>query len=299
MRESVNSSHMKNVSQLFSHLRAEWSAFTAMARKELIIMARYPVNFIASFGQTFLIVAIFTLGGSMFFRVSAASAGDLPEGVSGGNPSGIVVYGFILFMFMSDTLWTIGYNIRNEQVQGTLEQLYLSPSSKFANLIARVTNTLVWTGLLSLTAAALMTIMIGKLPIENPALGVYLLVMTLAGTFGIGFAFAALTLRIKETAQTVANFLQFALLVLCANFFPFSALPPFIMKLSHFIPPAYSVDAFRSALMGFPRGYPELAPFNVEVIIITLFGLIMPPLGYLLYRRAERYARRRGSLSTY
>ena len=270
-----------------------------MARKELIIMARYPVNFIASFGQTFLIVAVFTLGGSMFFRTNVVAPAGTPAGVTTGNPSGVVVYGFILFMFMSDTLWTIGYNIRNEQVQGTLEQLYLSPSSKFASLIARVTNTLVWTSFLCLTAAALMTLMIGKLPIENPLLGLYLLAMALAGTFGIGFAFAALTLRIKETAQTVANFLQFAFLVLCANFFPFSALPPFILTISHLIPPAYGVDAFRSALMGFPPGYPELAPFPIELVIVTLFGLIMPPLGYLLYRRAENYARKHGSLSTY
>jgi ABC-2 type transport system permease protein len=280
-------------------MRAEWSAFLAMVQKELIIMARYPVNFIASFGQTFLIVAVFTLGGSMFFRTGATTATGSQVGVSSGNPSGVVVYGFILFMFMNDTLWTIGYNIRNEQVQGTLEQLYLSPTSKFASLVARVTNTLVWTSLLSLTAAALMAAMIGKLPIENPWLGLYLLVMTLAGTFGIGFIFSALTLRIKETAQTVANFLQFALLVLCANFFPFSALPPFILSISRLIPLAYAVDAFRSTMMGFPAGFPELAPFTTELIITTLFGLIMPPLGYLLYRRAENYARKHGSLSMY
>ena len=55
---------------------------------------------------------------------------------------------------------------------------------------------------------------------ENPWLGLYLLVMTLSGTFGIGFAFAALTLRIKETAQTVANFLQFALTGAVRQLFP-------------------------------------------------------------------------------
>lgn len=276
---------------------AKVSAFLAMARKELIIMARYPVNFIASFGQTFLIVAVFTLGGSMFFRNSASP--DAQAGSSAMNPSGVVVYGFILFMFMSDTLWTIGYNIRNEQVQGTLEQLYLSPASKFSSLIARVTNTLVWTGLLSITAASLMTLMMGRLPVENPWLGLYLLVMTLSGTFGAGFMFAALTLRIKETAQTVANFLQFGLLVLCANFFPFSALPPYILGISRLIPLAYAVDAFRSTMMGYPPGFPELAPFPTELIITTLFGLLTPPLGYLLYRRAENYARKHGSLSTY
>jgi len=42
---------------------------------------------------------------------------------------------------MSDTLWTIGYNIRNEQVQGTLEQLYLSPASKFASLVGAASPT--------------------------------------------------------------------------------------------------------------------------------------------------------------
>lgn len=116
---------------------------------------------------------------------------------------------------------------------------------------------------------------------------------------GVGFAFAALTLRIKETAQTLANLLQFAFLVLCANFFPFAALPPFVREFSRLLPLAYAVDAFRSALMGFPEGFPELAPFAVEFWIVTLFGLLMPVLGYYLYRLAERKARQEGSLSNY
>jgi ABC-2 type transport system permease protein len=266
-----------------------------MVRKELVLMARYPVNFIASFGQVFLIVAIFTLGGRTFFPQE-----DIPgveQGIS--SASGIVVYGFILFMFLSDTLWTIGYNSRHEQVQGTLEQLYLSPASKFASLVSRVANTLLWTGLLSLAASGLMTLMIGRLPVENPLLGLFLLILSLSGTFGIGFAFAALTLRIRETAQTLANLLQFAFLVLSANFFPFSALPPAVRSISRLLPTAYSVDAFRSTLMGFPPGFPELAPIETEIAIVTLFGLIMPFLGYALYRRAEDHARRTGSLSTF
>jgi ABC-2 type transport system permease protein len=277
--------------------RTRMSTFWAMVRKELIVMARYPVNFIASFGQVFLIVAIFTLAGSMFF---ADYSDTLAEGSTAStNPAGIVAYGFVLFMFISDTLWTIGYNLRQEQLQGTLEQLYLSPASKFASLVARVANLLLWTGLLSLMAVLVMTTMIGELPVENPLLGAYLLVFALAGTFGVGFAFAALTLRIKEAAQTAANFLQFALLVLCANFFPFAALPEFVRDISRVIPLAYAVDAFRSALMGFPPGFPELAPIDVEIVIVTAFGILMPLVGYALYRRAEERARREGTLSAY
>jgi hypothetical protein len=42
-----------------------------------------------------------------------------------------------------------------------------------------------------------------------------------------------------------------------------------------------------------------LASFTSELIITTLFGLIMPPLGYYLDHRAEHYARKHGSLSMY
>ena len=278
-------------------LKVKMSTFWAMVRKELTILARYPVEFVASFGRVFLMVAIFTLAGSTF---SPQSAGPVPEAEPGVSYiSGVVVYGFVLFMFLSDTLWTIGYNIRREQIQGTFEALYLSPSSKFASLVSRVVNSLLWTGLLSITAGAIMVAMIGRLPVENPLLGLYLFGLILTGTFGVGFAFAALTLRIKESAHTLANVLQFVFLILCAYFFPFAALPPVLRTFSYFIPLAYGVDAFRSALMGFPPGFPELAPFKIEVVIVTVFGVGMPVLGYWLYRRAELRARREAGLGAY
>ena len=274
---------------------AAWlSSIVAMSRKEMTIMFRYPVELVASFGQIFLIVISLTLAGLMFSKGGVRSAGTDNSGISG-----VVVYGFILFMFLSDTLWTIGYNVRREQKQGTLEQLYLSPASKFASLVSRVTVTLVWTGALSVGAAALMSAMIGRLPFENLPLGVFVLIMSLSGTFGTGFAFAALTLRIKEAGQTLANLMQFAFMVFCAPFFPFSALPAWLRIVSQMIPLSYGVDAFRSTLMGYPRGFPELAPIGIELIIVTAFGVLMPVLGFWLYQREENVARTKGSLSEY
>ncbi len=217
---------MGEISRMASRLRLtnSWHVFWAMVTKELIILTRYPVGFVASFGQIFLMVAIFVLAGLTFSDRGATGAF--------GTTSGVVIYGFVIYMFMSDTLWTIGYNVRREQVQGTLEQLYLSPASKFASLVARVAHLVLWTGLMSLAGVLLMVAMLGALPFENPVFGFYLLGMTLAGTFGLGFAFAALTLYLREAAQTMANLLQFGLLILCANFFPFSALPPVALAVS-------------------------------------------------------------------
>jgi ABC-2 type transport system permease protein len=225
----------------------------------------------------------------------SGSAGEFAEGTGGG----VVIYGFILFLFLSDTLWTIGYNIRREQKQGTLEALYLSPASKFASLVSRVSNTLIWTSLLVVAGVWLMSTMLGQLPFANPALGLFILVFALAGIFGVGFGFAAITLRIKEAGQTLANAMQFILLILCAYFFPFGALPEGLLTISRFIPLSYAVDAFRSTLMDYPPGFPELAPIEIEIVITVLFGVLMPIIGYLWYRHSESKVRKSGSLSEY
>jgi ABC-2 type transport system permease protein len=265
------------------------STFWAMVKKEFILMTRYPVNFVASFAQVFLIVAIFTLAGLTFS----------PDGRGSMRTSGVSTYGLVLFLYVSDTIWTIGYNIRREQIEGTLEQLYLSPANKFFNLVSRIANLLIWTTLLVIASTLVMRFLLGGLPFENPFLALYILLFTLSGMFGLGFAFAALTLWIKETASTVANFLQFGFMIFCAMFFPFSALPEVLLLVSRVIPISYSVDAFRSTLMGYPDGFPELAPIHTEIGIVTIFGVLMPLLGYFLYKKAEDRARRSGSLSVY
>jgi ABC-2 type transport system permease protein len=179
------------------------------------------------------------------------------------------------------------------------ESLYLTPASKFASLVSRVTISLVWTGLNVLAALLFVGYVLGRLPFHNLGLGAYILGMTLSGTFGFGFAFAAYTLLAKESAQMTANFLQFALLVVCGMFFPFSVLPPLVGFVSRLIPLSYAVDAFRSTLMGYPAGFPELLPIGQELVIVTGFGLLMPLAGYLLYKAAEHKVRVDGSLAEF
>ncbi|MDE3089190.1 MAG: ABC transporter permease [Chloroflexota bacterium] len=268
--------------------------FIEMVRKQLIVMTRYPVDFVTSFVQIFFMILLFTLASIMFEPRGATEMTSMSS-----NTGAVMMYGFVLFMFVSDTLWTIGYNIREEQYQGTLESLYLTPASKFASLVSRVTTIVVWTGLLSIAAVVFVQLFLGRLPFHNVGLGAALLLFTLSGTFGLGFAFAAYTLLVKESAQTAANFLQFALMILCGMFFPFHALPEVLQWISRVVPLSYAVDAFRSTLMGYPQSYPELAPIEVEIAIVVAFGILGPLVGYWLYRQAERRARIVGSLAEF
>jgi ABC-type polysaccharide/polyol phosphate export permease len=82
-------------------------------------------------------------------------------------------------------------------------------------------------------------------------------------------------------------------------FFPFRVLPEAVRWISRIIPVSYCVDAFRSILLGFPPGFPELAPVETELGIVAAYAVTFPILGYALFRAVERKLRENGRLGQY
>jgi ABC-2 type transport system permease protein len=269
-------------------MRATLDVFAQMMRKHWLALSRYPLNLAAELAVPVVMVLAFTLATLLFAPPGEAA-----------TLSGVPVYGFVIYLAFSNALWRIGHSIREEQTQGTLETLYLCPAPRFADLLSRVTLMTAWTLLGGTIALLFAGFLVGPLPLHNPWLAAGVLALTLSGSVGLGFAFAAYTLLAKEGAEMMANLLEFLLLILCAGFYPFSALPRAVLAVSRFIPFSYSVDVFRSALLGYPPGYPELASLPVAMAIIAGFGLLSPLLGYWLYLRVERRLRWEGRLGEY
>jgi ABC-2 type transport system permease protein len=206
-------------------------------------------------------------------------------------------YGFILFTFLSSALWNIGFSIRDEQVRGTLETLYLSPASKFSQLLARVFGTILLSAILSIIGLGFISLVLGPLPIHDVGFALVVFFFALLGAIGIGFMLAAVTLVAKHTVNYVIQFLQFFFMIGCAMFFPFRVLPSWMIDgVSRWIPLSYVVDLFRSTLMGAP---PELASWQVEFAIVAAFGIASPVIGYLLYVHFESRAREQGKLGEF
>lgn len=269
------------------------ATFWDMSKKTVVEFSRYPVAFVALFAQVFLIVLMFLYVALVFLPPG--------EGFEQGRLfAGVLVYGLIINLFLSFILWEIGFSIREEQFRGTMESLYLSPASKFANLLSRVFAILLWTAAMSVVALVVVGALVGGLPAENLLLALVVLGFTISGLLGIGFAFAAVTIWLKESAQFLVTGLNFFFLIFSAMFFPFWVLPSFLVDyVSRWLPVSYSVDVFRSLLMGLPPGFPELAPLEVGLLIVVLFGVLSPPVSYVVYKGAERWARARGTLGEY
>lgn len=262
-----------------------WNQFWSMTKKEFIVLTRYKFSFILSFFQVFFIMFIFTVAALVLTPPDKASYGV-----------GIMFYSFILFMFLSTALWDIGNSLREEQYQGTLESLFMAPISYFSTLVSRIFANLVWTGLNVIVTFFFMSIVFGKLPLVNLGLGIVILLFSLLVCFGFAFGFAGLALKYKESMNTLTNFLQFLFMIVCAMFFPFSALPEFIQVISRLIPLSYCVDLFRTTMIG---EVPELLPFELELGIVVISAILLPLLGILYFRRTVRAAKQDGNLAEY
>lgn len=269
-------------------LRQTFYTFLSMSKKTVVEFSRYPVSFVATFAQTLMILAMFMLA-AIVFMGSEAGLSEL---------AGIMVYGFILNMFLIFVLWEIGFSIREEQYRGTLESLYLSPANKFSNLISRVFAIGSWTVVMVVVSLAIVNYYVGGLPANDIMLALFVLFFSITGILGIGFVVSALVLRLKESAELLVSVLQFFFMIFCAMFFPFYALPDEILNyVSRWIPLSYGVDSFRSILVG---QTPELiANVGIEIVIVVLFGILSPLVGYFLYKYNERKARLEGSLAEY
>jgi ABC-2 type transport system permease protein len=266
-------------------IKSWWSQFFSMTKKEFTVLTRYKFSFILSFIQVMVIMFIFT---------AAAMILTPPEMESYGV--GLMFYSFILFIFFSTALWDIGNSLREEQYQGTLESLFMSPISYFSTLVSRILSNVLWTSLNVVVAFLFMSTVFGKLPLENAFLGFVVLILSLFVCFGFSFGFAGLALRYKESMNTLTNFLQLFFMIFCAMFFPFSALPDIVLLISRVIPLSYCVDLFRSTLIGVS---PELLPFELEFLLVTLFAIALPIFGISYFRKTVERAKIDGNLAEY
>jgi ABC-2 type transport system permease protein len=230
----------------------------------------------------------------MFLFTAAALILTPPDKASYGL--GLMYYSFILFMFVSTALWDIGNSLREEQYQGTLESLFMAPISYFSSLVSRIIVNLIWVASNVIVTFFTMSLVFGNLPIENISVGLFVLILSMFVCFGFSFGFAGLALRYKESMNTLTNFLQLAIMIFCAMFFPFSALPDIIVLVSRLIPLSYCVDLFRSTMIGVQ---PELLPFEIEFAIVLVFAIVLPIIGILFFHRTVKNAKKDGNLAEY
>jgi ABC-type multidrug transport system permease subunit len=200
-----------------------------------------------------------------------------------------MLIGSNVFIIVANAFWNIAYWLRWEQETGTLEALYLAPTSRLW-LVAGVALYSAARSIVSASVAYLIGSWIFRInPFQGDVLLALLFILVgLVPLFGMTLLFGAVVLKVRES-NALIGLMQWAVSLLMGVFFPIAVFPPLVRALALLFPPTWMVNGVRSALLGvgylFGTWYRDLA-------ILWAFMLLSPLVGYRVFTRVERGIRR-------
>jgi ABC-type polysaccharide/polyol phosphate export permease len=269
-----------------AELRAAW----AIARKELRIALRYPLNAVNEVLQplyqfllpSLLLGATFLVGGRAIGLQASAGTDDL---------AGFLFLGMIVGGLVSTAFWEIAFSFKREMDAGTLEPAWLTPTSPETLVIGRAISGLLISGIASAVLLGLGIVVFGASVSPGIVLALPALLLAAFSMIGIGYLVASAVLLIREPTFLVdaTNFL-FAMASGVA--FPVLVLPIFVRWVAYLLPTTYALDLLRAHAIGAR----PLLPLWMEWLALVGFALVMLWIGRLVFARTERRMRVQGTL---
>ncbi|MCP8318608.1 MAG: ABC transporter permease [Candidatus Methylarchaceae archaeon HK01B] len=256
----------------------------ASSWKNWKIMARYPEWLLSELIDSILYLTMFLIGAMIFLPNFSNLQGSLAVNS--------LVWGFVFMVNFGYAIWNLGFSLQGENRTGTLEQVFLTPTSRLAFIVG--------TGLQSfVTGALLITIL---LPLINLLMGIPIIVQDVAllmvsysimiiMMLGFGIIFASLILLLR-TPEGIGSLTYFLVMILASVFVPATTLQEPLRTIVSLFPLTYPIDMIRYSAIGTPTLFEPIFEFVLTGMIsvgIFFFGLF-------IFRLIEIRLKRGGSL---
>ncbi len=275
-------------------LLAEMRALLAVVRREWIIFRRYPSWIVALlvWPIIFPMVYIFSAralagpeGGSLSLFAQLAGTEDY---------LGYIAIGTTVWMWQNVVLWDVGFALRAEQMRGTLETNWLTPTWRFSYLLGNSFVQLFSMLLFLLISVIEFALLFGVRLHGNPWLVILMVIASMPAIYGLGFAFASLVITAKE-ANTFVFLVRGLVMIFCGITFPIAILPEWMQAVSRWLPQSYMIRGVRNAALAGA----DLKTLMPDIQALLLFGLAWLSIGYVLFHWMERQARKTGTIGHY
>jgi len=208
----------------------------------------------------------------------------------------LVIYlliGTLVWRYLSIVFDAISEMIAWERWEGTIEYTFMAPVSRLTHMLGQTVFSLAWgmffTGVIFGVVALLFDV-----DLSNANLAGASLVMLAASLSFIGFGIVAavLPLLFPERGAQMTNVVQALLLLVSGVYYPITVLPGWMQAVARVSPATYALSAMRAAIL-------ENASWTFlikDVLLLTVMGLAMIPIGLWVFSKAETYAKRTGKL---
>jgi ABC-2 type transport system permease protein len=278
-----------------SFLAADLRAFLAAARKELRQQRRYPTLFLGLLFWPVLLPASWVLTGQAYSGNDPQALAAFAERAGSSNVTGFVFVGYAMYMWLSTLLWGPGTALRQEQVRGSLEAVFLTPASRLVPLFGPGVATLIPMSLTFVIMGVALWLFFGVVPPLGAVLqAAVVVVLAIPALYAIGALFAASVLRFGEVAPIV-QLVRGIFVLACGITFPVAMLPLWAQVFAWLLPPTYIVDDIRRVLL---RGA-DLGGVAPDIVIVLTLAMVTAVLAVLVFRFLETSARRTGMLSRF
>jgi ABC-2 type transport system permease protein len=207
---------------------------------------------------------------------------------------GYIAIGTTVWMWQNIVLWNVGFSLRNEQLRGTLESNWLSPTWRFAYLLGASAPQLVSMLMFMVISGIEFALFFGVRFQGSLWLTALVILAAIPAIYGLGFAFASVVITAKE-AHAFVFLVRGIVMVFCGITFPVAILPVWMQSVAKWLPQTYILHAVRSAALS-ADGFSAI---RTDLAAMLLFGVLWLGIGYLVFNRMERRARQTGAIGQY
>lgn len=276
-------------------IAADFRAFLAAARMHLRTQRRYPTLFLGLLFWPVLLPASWVLMGHAYSGNDPQALAAFATRAGSTDVAGFVFVGYAMYMWLSSLLWGAGTSLRQEQVRGSLEAVFLTPASRLVPLFGPGVATLIpMAATFAITFAALW-LLFGILPPWGAiARAAVVVTIGIPALYAIGALFAATVLRFGEVGPIV-QLVRGMFVLACGITFPVATLPAWAQVGAWLLPPTYIVaDVRRVVLQG-----ASLADVWPDLGLVLVMAVLTAALGIVVFQFMESGARRTGMLGRF
>jgi len=201
---------------------------------------------------------------------------------------GAMVWGFLSILFHE-----ISESIAWERWEGTIEYTFMAPISRFIHLIGNCLHAISY-GVVRSSIILLIVVLFFGISIHGANLITLLIILIVSGLsfIGLGLIAAVLPLLSTEKGAYATHIFEAVLLLISGVYYEIEVLPVWIRPFSYMSPATYTLRAMRAAFLeGASLG--DLLP---AIGLLFGLGVILIPLGMIVFQHAEYYAKKTGKL---
>src|SRR5574339_556885 len=197
-------------------LLSESRAFLAVMRREWTIFKRYPSWIIAMFIWPLIFPMMYILTARALSGVDGSGLAVFTQTTGASNFIGYIVVGTTVWMWQNIVLWDVGFALRNEQMRGTLESNWLSPTWRFSFLLGHTGPQLITMAMFIGVTALEFGLLFGVRLHGSVWMILLMMLAAIPSIYGLGFAFASLVITVKE-ANAFVFLLRGLVMIFCGD----------------------------------------------------------------------------------